>query len=192
MRTMRLVSLLVLTVCAALGACGSTSKATSDQVFRPPTGPYGWAHTFTPGTVFTDGFTVLEISGGPVRIVTIDVQQAGTAATVIGVEIRPLGGEIQQFEGTVGFPPKDPGASAGAVPAMGAVLDGPTPGSAHADYELLVGYRIGPAGTYHRDRIVITYEYQAHRSTVTEPSEIDLCVGAGAQDPPCTPHENTG
>ncbi len=190
MRTTRTGALAV-ALCAVLAGCSSASNATSDQVFRRPTGPYGWAHTFTPGTVFTDGFTVLEITGGTVRIVTVDVQHTGTDATLLGVDIRPLGGEIGEFEGTLGFPPMDVGASAGAVPAVGAVLDGPTPGSTRAAYELLIGYRIGSVGTYHRNRIVITYEYQGHRSTLTEPSEIDLCVGSGPEDPPCTPDEDT-
>src|SRR5690242_2127796 len=126
MRTMRTGPLLAAAVCAVLGACGSAPKATSDHVFLPPTGPYGWANTFTPGTVVTDGFTVLEISGGPVRIVTVDLQQTGTAATLVGVDVRPLRPADTEFEGTLGFPPTDPEASSGAVPAAGALLTGPT------------------------------------------------------------------
>lgn len=192
MRRMRTGLAVILALCAAISACSSKPRAyRDDHVFIPPLGPYGWSSTFPAGTKLTDGGPILEISAGPIRIVSIEVKQSGTSPQILGIYVRRLI-PAHPFTGALGFPPTDSADWDGAQPAVGAVLGGPQPGSAHADYEILVGYQMPPAGHYHSDGLVITYEYQGHRSTITHPSEVDLCVGRGPDNPSCDPPSTDG
>jgi hypothetical protein len=171
-------------MCLALVACSSTPESAPDRVFVPPLGPYGWAHTFEPGATLTDGGPILEITTGPIRIISITIRASGAKVTVLGIYIRSLRPAVP-FTGALGFPPDDTTQWRGAEPAVGAILDGPGPGEVHADFELLIGYRMPASGIYRSDGVVISYEYRGRRATINHPSQVVLCAGSGQDDPNC-------
>jgi hypothetical protein len=167
-----------------VGGCGLVAPHAPEKVFLAPLGPYGEADNYPADSELTDGNSILEIVRGPVRILSITFRDTGVKPEILGIMIRPLSPTVIPFDKARNYPPDDPSEWRGAIVADGATLRGPAAGTAHADFELLVGYRMPDSGHYGRRAVVIKYEYAGRTATLIHPSWIDLCVGT-KNSPPC-------
>jgi hypothetical protein len=169
-----------------VSGCQATDEA--ESVFKSPLGPYGEAYAYPAGSTLTDGNTILELTDGPVRILSISFQDAGQKPKLLAVRIRPLSATAIPFDSEPTFPPP-PSVLAGSAVASGAVLNGPERGQPFSGYELIVGYRMPLAGRYVRTSVTIRYEFKKHIMTLFHPSWIALCVGTSGKTPCPSPHE---
>jgi hypothetical protein len=178
MRQVRAGFLLIfITIGLLLSGCSSTTSHSSAGIFVAPLGPYGDADNYPANSTFTDGNTILEITKGPVRILSVEFQDSGSKPAVLGIWIRPLSPTIIPYDSANGYPPTAPSAWQGAIKADGATLNGPIGDQPHADFELLIGYRMAASGRYSRSAVIIRYQYAGRTATLIHPSWLDLCVG---------------
>ena len=171
---------LILSVLLSVTSC--SAKDETPTVFTAPLGSYGEAYTYPAGSSLTDGNTILELTDGPVRVLSISFQEDGQKAVVLGTRIRALSETAIPFDSVPGFT-ADSATLAGSVVADGAMLSGPATGRPFAAYEVIVGYQMPSGGRYVRTGMTITYEYKHQVLTQFHPSWIALCVGASNQTP---------
>jgi hypothetical protein len=156
-------------------ASSSSGAARHSGAFVAPPGPSGWRGSVAPNGIITDGSAILQIAGGPIRIISVELKQSGAPADIVGIDVRAFDpATMTQYLMTPGFPAQTLADWDGAEAAEGAVLDG----AKAVSYELLIGYRLPIPGVVHRDSVIITYESGPARRTFTISSQADICVRA--------------
>ena len=93
-RALQIVITAALVAVTATGcnpAKSTKAKPLATRVISVEYGATGWANSFKPGDVITDGWTAFDLSMGPVRIVSITTTHRGSAADVLGYRIRRVG-----------------------------------------------------------------------------------------------------
>jgi hypothetical protein len=137
----------------------------------PFTTSYGWADSLAVGTVFTDGFHVIDVEQAPIEILSVKPRIQGATLVFLGARIlgpdRPYGA----YQRVDGFPPTI-GDLAGSLPVEGFVIP-PTPGA--ESYELLLGYRVTGTGRSTVLGIDITYTSGSQTRTFRIPGYLAIC-----------------
>lgn len=142
---------------------------------------YGWSIGASKGTVFTDGFHVLQNLGDrPIRLVSVAFEEGEPGLELVGAKVAGVDRAIGAYQMLPSFPPVSdpPEVDLGPLKALeGYVIP---PGGEYRTHgvELLLGVRKKVEGRASRRALLITYEVDGKRAVARMVGELVACEAA--------------